>query len=220
MLRGIESVVFSISNFLKKHTLTWIEGVRKQQIFQVEPLTWSVISIIGIFAFLILTTILKNYKYGILLVLALLILVLMIICYYSITYLIVFPIKEKLLNKVIGYYISTIILFTNIYMLIKIFIPESFDKIVGINFNKQVTFYDIFYTYVDCFHFSVATTTTLGYGDICPTIPLTKLLSDLQVLLGVAILAISLGNYFSNGDTHGPVESSKTLISTRRRGRP
>jgi len=204
MLKHVELIIFSISNLLRRHTLSWIEGVRKQHIFQIEPLTWSVISFIGMFVFLLLVPILKNYKFGIILVLILLTSLLSVMSYFGISYIIAFPIREKLLNKIINFYISTIILFSNIYMIIKIFIPQSFDKMVGIDFKKQVTFYDVFYTYVDCFHFSVATTTTLGYGDICPAIPLTKLLSDLQVLIGIAILAVCLGNYFSKEDAPDP----------------
>lgn len=53
---------------------------------------------------------------------------------------------------------------------------------------------------VDCFHFSTVTATTLGYGDILPNLWYTKLLADLQCLLGISIITISIGLYLRGRD--------------------
>lgn len=50
---------------------------------------------------------------------------------------------------------------------------------------------------VDCFHFSTATMTTLGYGDITPKQWYSKLAADLEVLTGIFIAAVSIGSFFS-----------------------
>jgi len=46
------------------------------------------------------------------------------------------------------------------------------------------------------FYFSSVTFYNLGYGDICPIMPLTRLLSQIQVALGVLINTILLGFIF------------------------
>ena len=45
----------------------------------------------------------------------------------------------------------------------------------------------------DCFHFSVVTAATVGYGDITPTPSLSRLVADSQVLASVSILVFGLG---------------------------
>lgn len=58
---------------------------------------------------------------------------------------------------------------------------------------------------LDCFHFSVVTMTTVGYGDIVPTAWYSKLAADLQVLLSMVILILALqmvlGDWFGREKT-------------------
>ena len=49
---------------------------------------------------------------------------------------------------------------------------------------------------IACLHMSVATTTTLGYGDIAPNRPLVQLSTDLQVLSSVLLTVVGLGMLF------------------------
>lgn len=51
----------------------------------------------------------------------------------------------------------------------------------------------------DCFYFSVATTTTLGYGDIIP-LGASKMLAVLQASLGLMIFTVFVGKLVSEGD--------------------
>ena len=53
----------------------------------------------------------------------------------------------------------------------------------------------------DCLHFSSVTIATLGYGDIIPTRWYSKLAADLEVLMGIVFVSLSLGRVlaFRNG---------------------
>ncbi|MEZ6055464.1 MAG: potassium channel family protein [Planctomycetaceae bacterium] len=50
----------------------------------------------------------------------------------------------------------------------------------------------------ECLHFSVATVTTLGYGDITPQSPIVRTFSDIQVLVGVFTFGLGLAMLFGN----------------------
>jgi len=64
---------------------------------------------------------------------------------------------------------------------------------------------------MDCFYFSIATATTLGYGDLIPNHIFTKCLSILEVSFGtifiITILTVVLT--FSNSYTSGGVTSNE-----------
>lgn len=47
-------------------------------------------------------------------------------------------------------------------------------------------------SWLDAIYFSVITITTVGYGDIVPTTPITKIFTIFYVLIGVGIIASSL----------------------------
>jgi len=59
-----------------------------------------------------------------------------------------------------------------------------------------------FYALLDCFHFSVVTAATVGYGDIVPNSPKVKLLVDLQILSSTALVIVGIGNFFSSKDAN------------------
>lgn len=59
--------------------------------------------------------------------------------------------------------------------------------------------------WLDCLHFSTVTIATLGYGDIIPTKWYSKLAADLEVLMGIVFVSLSLGRVLSGreNDTGG-----------------
>jgi len=52
--------------------------------------------------------------------------------------------------------------------------------------------------FLDCLHFSVATITTPRWGDITPRSGVAKFISDLEVFIGLTLLVVALGMFFSN----------------------
>ena len=52
--------------------------------------------------------------------------------------------------------------------------------------------------WLDCLHFSTVTITTLGYGDIIPTRWYSKLAADLEVLIGLVFVSLSIGRLLSD----------------------
>jgi hypothetical protein len=58
-----------------------------------------------------------------------------------------------------------------------------------LRFNRRAQF-DV---YVDCLYFSVATMTTLGFGDITPRSIYVKIAALIQVLIGVLLVAVGIG---------------------------
>ena len=55
--------------------------------------------------------------------------------------------------------------------------------------------------WLDCLHFSTVTIATLGYGDIIPTKWYSKLAADIEVLMGMAFVSLSLGRLLSNRES-------------------
>ncbi len=110
------------------------------------------------------------------------------------------------INKLLLFYVALIIQFANLYFLLVIVMSPFGKPFDGISFQDvslnsdgwRLSFYwSAFLTYVDCLHYSVVTTTTLGFGDITPAQWYTKLLTDVQVLTGLAIAVVGIGQYFS-----------------------
>ncbi len=50
---------------------------------------------------------------------------------------------------------------------------------------------------VDCFHFSVETLSTVGYGDIYATTWYAKLAVDLEIFMGLGITVLTVGRHYS-----------------------
>jgi hypothetical protein len=48
-----------------------------------------------------------------------------------------------------------------------------------------------------CLHFSIVTMSTVGYGDIVPAIWYARTASDLQILIGLSLVAVALARAFS-----------------------
>ena len=47
--------------------------------------------------------------------------------------------------------------------------------------------------WIDCFHFSVVTAATVGYGDIVPRTWFAKIIVDTQIITVTAILVFGVG---------------------------
>ncbi|HEY0426400.1 MAG TPA: potassium channel family protein [Pyrinomonadaceae bacterium] len=62
------------------------------------------------------------------------------------------------------------------------------------------SFENAFQSIIDCLHFSVMTLSTVGYGDIYPTAWYSKLIVDLEILMGLGINILTIGRYFSRGE--------------------
>jgi hypothetical protein len=53
--------------------------------------------------------------------------------------------------------------------------------------------------YVDCFHYSLVTSSTVGYGDITPVRWYAKLLTDSQILLSLGLTVLGVSRVFAGG---------------------
>ncbi len=64
--------------------------------------------------------------------------------------------------------------------------------------DKLKTLYYALLSYQDCLHFSLVTSSTVGYGDIFPKDPIAKLLVDIQIVLSFIIVAFGIGAFMSS----------------------
>jgi potassium channel LctB len=83
------------------------------------------------------------------------------------------------------------VVFMSAYFLLTLYHPAH-----GLNLPTDFSLLEHIY---DCFYFSVATTTTLGYGDILP-LGASKMLAILQASLGLMIFTVFVGKLVSEGD--------------------
>jgi len=51
--------------------------------------------------------------------------------------------------------------------------------------------------YVDCFHYSVVTGSTVGYGDVIPARWYAKIMADLQILLSLGLTVLGVSRVFA-----------------------
>jgi hypothetical protein len=65
----------------------------------------------------------------------------------------------------------------------------------------------------DALYFSTVTITTLGYGDIKPVDPFSRIVSMYEVLAGVALVALAVATYISGA----PANTSARPATTRRK---
>ncbi|GHD59295.1 potassium channel family protein [Jeongeupia chitinilytica] len=52
-------------------------------------------------------------------------------------------------------------------------------------------------TFLDCLHFSIVTSATVGYGDIYPRDWLARLLTDVHILSATGVAVVGFGRYFA-----------------------
>jgi len=65
----------------------------------------------------------------------------------------------------------------------------------------------------DCFHFSVATAATVGYGDITPVSSFARFVTDTQILASVGILVFGLGFVMSSRGVEDEEKQTKRIES-------
>jgi Ion channel len=64
--------------------------------------------------------------------------------------------------------------------------------------GRRISMARIGLAYMDCFHYSVVTGSTVGFGDIHPTRWYTKLLTDVQILLSLGLTVLAVSRFFSS----------------------
>jgi hypothetical protein len=64
----------------------------------------------------------------------------------------------------------------------------------------------------DCLHFSLITSTTVGYGDMVPKGVLPKLIVDIQVLICLFLLSFGAGTVFSQGQKRKFTHNEKAYL--------
>jgi hypothetical protein len=75
--------------------------------------------------------------------------------------------------------------------------------------GRHITWHRIWLSYIDCFHYSVVTGSTVGFGDIHPSRWYTKLLTDLQILLSIGLTVLGVSRLFTSARGSAPESSSK-----------
>lgn len=83
------------------------------------------------------------------------------------------------------------VIFTRILLTIFIIVFVYSGLIYQVEHPKNP---DVFRTFLDAVYFSVATMTTVGYGDVTPRTEIGRLLTILMILTGIAIIPWQLGD--------------------------
>lgn len=65
------------------------------------------------------------------------------------------------------------------------------------------------WTWIQSFYYSVVTVTTVGYGDLVPTTPASKLFAAIYILIGVTIGIATLGTIGTKIIDHREYTSAK-----------
>lgn len=111
---------------------------------------------------------------------------------------------ERYLRRLLLLYLALVLLFAHLYFLLNLLPTDS--PFVGVhsawhwlpdNQGRRIALPDAGLSALDCLHFSCVTITTLGYGDMHPSTWYTKLAADVEVLLGVGLIAVGLGRLLS-----------------------
>ena len=69
------------------------------------------------------------------------------------------------------------------------------------NIDKTTQLKKMLICFQDCIHFSLITSTTVGYGDMVPVKPMAKLLVDIQVLVSFFLISFGVAA-FSSAQRH------------------
>jgi hypothetical protein len=130
------------------------------------------------------------------------------------------------LRRLVFTYLALILLFTDVYFACVVFDDRGgsdcteyqckFDNDIpmqgvqpvwmwlpGVQ-GRRISLRRVALAYVDCFHYSVITGSTVGFGDIRPSRWYSKLLTDVQVLLSLGLTVLAVSRFFGQGNTPGP----------------
>jgi Ion channel len=66
---------------------------------------------------------------------------------------------------------------------------------------RRMSLRQIGLAYVDCFHYSVVTGSTVGYGDVIPVRWYSKLMADCQILLSLGLTVLGVSRVFAGRST-------------------
>ena len=178
----------------------WHAKATDSVIFKLSPFLWSIICSSLSVAFAVSIPFIKQHitsEYAWIFALIFLYFVLVSFSYALLVTVFKYPFKKDNLTSLFLFYLSTIIIFANLYFIMSIMSPSDlpFNNINGFSNiidGKTIIFAnctDSIITFTNCFHYSTATATTLGLGDITPTKWYTKLATDLQVLTSLFFLS-------------------------------
>ncbi|HEY2973723.1 MAG TPA: potassium channel family protein [Pyrinomonadaceae bacterium] len=116
--------------------------------------------------------------------------------------------NSRTLSRIVCLYIALLLLCANINFLLMLHFgrggsppfhgirPAWGELLAGQrSFHWDIAFLSI----VDCLHFSVATLSTTGFGDMYPTTWYSKLVVDVEMLMGLGLTVLTVGRYFSSG---------------------
>jgi len=105
--------------------------------------------------------------------------------------------KSTLLCAINSYLLLGVIA-SSLFIIIDLFVPNSFNSIDAVrgSFNSYI-------------YFGFVTLSTLGYGDITPTAPLARSLSIFTAIAGqlylVIVMALIIGNYLKSGNRNNKI---------------
>ncbi len=98
------------------------------------------------------------------------------------------PVKADTVHAALSVYILLALFWTGAYALIEVVSPGAF--FLGPTTTMLDTRSAGAYLFADMLHFSIATLTSTGYGDITPVSPFARSLSQLEQLVGVFYIAV------------------------------
>ena len=119
-----------------------------------------------------------------------------------------YELRSQSLRGLFLLYLELIVLFAVIYYLF-VLLDSSFIHLEGVHQvwwklegkeSIKLTDYSIqnaFLAFLDCLHFSVVTTATVGYGDMIPKSVWLKLIVDVHIVLSTGLAVVGVGKYFS-----------------------
>lgn len=94
------------------------------------------------------------------------------------------PVTNELLYGLCSLYLNFVLVFAFAYNLIEQLWPNSFTGSAPLHLDSFV-------------YFSMITLTTIGYGDISPTLPLARLLAGTEAIMGALFIALAVARGLS-----------------------
>ena len=79
------------------------------------------------------------------------------------------------------------------------------------NKNKTTQLKKMLICFQDCIHFSLITSTTVGYGDMVPARPIAKFLVDIQVLVSFFLISFGVASFSSSRNQRNENEELNKL---------